>query len=81
MTKLTNDADYDAGETFKNVPTPLSDDGNHDNYYGRRLRARCVLLCRPDNKTKMRQRDQPTFKNYFCLIDRSKRWRLTSSAQ
>ncbi|VEL33144.1 unnamed protein product [Protopolystoma xenopodis] len=39
MAKLTNDADYDAGETFKNVPSPLSDAGNHDNYYDRRLRT------------------------------------------
>ncbi|VEL21478.1 unnamed protein product [Protopolystoma xenopodis] len=39
MAKLTDDADYDAGETFENVPSPLSDAGNHDNYYGRRLRS------------------------------------------
>ncbi|VEL30907.1 unnamed protein product [Protopolystoma xenopodis] len=42
MAKLTDDADYDAGETFGNVSSPLSDAGNHDNYYGRRLRTRCV---------------------------------------
>ncbi|VEL29072.1 unnamed protein product [Protopolystoma xenopodis] len=30
MAKLTDDADYDAGETFNNVPSPLSDAGNHD---------------------------------------------------
>ncbi|VEL34613.1 unnamed protein product [Protopolystoma xenopodis] len=28
---LTDAADYDVGETFKNVPSPLSDAGNHDN--------------------------------------------------
>ncbi|VEL36414.1 unnamed protein product [Protopolystoma xenopodis] len=54
--KLTDDA----GETFEDVSSPLSDAGNHDNYYGRRLRTRCVLHCRPDNKTKLRQRGQPT---------------------
>ncbi|VEL36278.1 unnamed protein product [Protopolystoma xenopodis] len=37
MAKLTDDAEYDAGETSENVPSPLSDAGNHDNYYGRRL--------------------------------------------
>ncbi|VEL23450.1 unnamed protein product [Protopolystoma xenopodis] len=60
MAALTADADYDAGETFENVPSPLSAAGNHDNYYGRRLRIRCVLLSPPDNKTKLRQRGQPT---------------------
>ncbi|VEL36370.1 unnamed protein product [Protopolystoma xenopodis] len=50
MAKLTGDADYDAGETFENVPSPLSDAGNHGNYYGRRLRTSCVLLSFPDNK-------------------------------
>ncbi|VEL16948.1 unnamed protein product, partial [Protopolystoma xenopodis] len=40
MTKLTVDADYDVGETFENVPSPLSDAGNHDNYYCRRFPTR-----------------------------------------
>ncbi|VEL31701.1 unnamed protein product [Protopolystoma xenopodis] len=53
MAKLTDDADYDAGEHFENVPSPLSDAGNHDNYYGRRLRNRCVLLNHRGNKTKL----------------------------
>ncbi|VEL16834.1 unnamed protein product [Protopolystoma xenopodis] len=53
MAKLTDDADYDAGET--------SDAGNHDNYYGRRLRTRYILPSRPDNKTKLRKRGQPTY--------------------
>ncbi|VEL37884.1 unnamed protein product, partial [Protopolystoma xenopodis] len=39
MAKLTDDADYDAGETFENVPNPMSDAGNYDNHYGRRLRT------------------------------------------
>ncbi|VEL35569.1 unnamed protein product [Protopolystoma xenopodis] len=39
MAKLTDDADYDTGENIENVPSPLSDAGNHDNYYGRRLRT------------------------------------------
>ncbi|VEL18426.1 unnamed protein product [Protopolystoma xenopodis] len=60
MSKLTDDADYDAGETFENVPSPLSGAGNHDNYYGRRLRTGCVLLSQLDNKSKSRQRGQPT---------------------
>ncbi|VEL10494.1 unnamed protein product [Protopolystoma xenopodis] len=60
MTKLIDDADYDADETFENVPSPLSDAGNHDNYFSRRLRTRCVLLSRPDNKTKLRRAIQMT---------------------
>ncbi|VEL43656.1 unnamed protein product, partial [Protopolystoma xenopodis] len=44
--------DYNAGDRFENVPSPLSDAGNHDNYYARRLRTRRVLLSCPDNKAK-----------------------------
>ncbi|VEL33165.1 unnamed protein product [Protopolystoma xenopodis] len=40
LVERSDDADYDAGETFDNVPSPLSDAGNHDNYYVRRLRTR-----------------------------------------
>ncbi|VEL37485.1 unnamed protein product [Protopolystoma xenopodis] len=43
MAKLTDDADFDGGGTFENVSSPLSDAGNHDNYFGRRLQTRCVL--------------------------------------
>ncbi|VEL36765.1 unnamed protein product [Protopolystoma xenopodis] len=39
----TDDADYDAGETFDNVPS-------HDDYNGRRLRTRSVPHSRPDNE-------------------------------
>ncbi|VEL18233.1 unnamed protein product [Protopolystoma xenopodis] len=38
---------------FENLPCPLSDVGNHDNYYRRQLRIRCVLLNCLDNKTKL----------------------------
>ncbi|VEL40082.1 unnamed protein product [Protopolystoma xenopodis] len=46
MARLTDDADYDAGETFKNVSSPLSDAGNHDNYYGRprMYQVHCQML-------------------------------------
>ncbi|VEL08168.1 unnamed protein product [Protopolystoma xenopodis] len=50
MARLTDDADYDAGEMFKNVSSQLSDPGNQDNYYGRRLRTRGIhrrLLVKP----------------------------------
>ncbi|VEL39169.1 unnamed protein product [Protopolystoma xenopodis] len=60
MTELADDADYDAGETFKNVPSSMSDAGNHDNYFGGGLRTTCVLSSRFDNKTMLRQRGQPT---------------------
>ncbi|VEL35891.1 unnamed protein product [Protopolystoma xenopodis] len=39
MAKLTDDVDYDAGEMFEHVPSPLSDAGTHENYYGRRRRT------------------------------------------
>ncbi|VEL11664.1 unnamed protein product [Protopolystoma xenopodis] len=65
MAKLTDDVDYDAGGTFENVSSPLSDAGNHENYYGRRLRTRCVILSHPDNKIKLRQ-GQPTSKIYYA---------------
>ncbi|VEL29799.1 unnamed protein product [Protopolystoma xenopodis] len=45
MAKLTDDADYEVDETFENVPSPLSDAGNHDNYYGRRMyQVQCLML-------------------------------------
>ncbi|VEL25250.1 unnamed protein product [Protopolystoma xenopodis] len=69
MVKLTDAADYDAGETFEDVPSPLSDAGNHDNYYGRRIRTRCVLLSRLDNKIKLR-RGQPTSMVLVCHFER-----------
>ncbi|VEL20263.1 unnamed protein product [Protopolystoma xenopodis] len=45
---------------FENVPSPLSDAGNEDNYYVRRLWTMYVLLSRPDNKTELRKRGQRT---------------------
>ncbi|VEL10203.1 unnamed protein product [Protopolystoma xenopodis] len=41
MAKLTYYAVYNAAKTFENVPSPLSDAGNHDNYYSSRLRTSC----------------------------------------
>ncbi|VEL13034.1 unnamed protein product [Protopolystoma xenopodis] len=61
MANPIDDADYDADGTFENVPSPLSDAGDPDNYYGRRLRTRCVLHSPPDNETKLRQRGQPIY--------------------
>ncbi|VEL26411.1 unnamed protein product [Protopolystoma xenopodis] len=66
MARLTDDADYDAGETSENVSSSLSDAGNQDNYYGRRLRTPCVLHSLPEHKTKLQQRGQPTSRRYFC---------------
>ncbi|VEL39754.1 unnamed protein product [Protopolystoma xenopodis] len=59
MERLTDAADYDAGETSEKVPSPLSDAGEHDNYYDGRIRTSCVLPSRSDNKTKLQQRGQP----------------------
>ncbi|VEL36534.1 unnamed protein product [Protopolystoma xenopodis] len=56
MAKLTNDADYDDGEIFENVSSPLSEAGKHDNYYGRRLWTRSSGLVKLDAS----QEAQPT---------------------
>ncbi|VEL21546.1 unnamed protein product [Protopolystoma xenopodis] len=45
MAVLTNDADYDAGETFGNVPPPRFNFGNDHADNG--LRTRCVPLSLP----------------------------------
>ncbi|VEL38638.1 unnamed protein product [Protopolystoma xenopodis] len=49
MVILTDDADYDAGETSGNVPHPRFDFGNDDAYIV--LRTRCVHL----SMTKLRK--------------------------
>ncbi|VEL31995.1 unnamed protein product, partial [Protopolystoma xenopodis] len=58
MAKLTDDADYDAGETSGNVARPRYDFGNDHAYNG--LRTRCVPLSLPTNMTKLRKHDQTT---------------------
>ncbi|VEL10547.1 unnamed protein product [Protopolystoma xenopodis] len=50
MAKLTDDADYEAGEASGNVPPPGSDFGNDYTYNG--LCTRCVPLSLPTNMTK-----------------------------
>ncbi|VEL07777.1 unnamed protein product [Protopolystoma xenopodis] len=45
MAKRTDYADYDDGETFENVQSPLSDTGHHENYYGRHIRTSfCIVI-------------------------------------
>ncbi|VEL14777.1 unnamed protein product [Protopolystoma xenopodis] len=51
MARITDDADYDAGETSGNVPRTRSDFGN--DYAYNRLRTRCVPLNLPTNMTKL----------------------------
>ncbi|VEL09788.1 unnamed protein product [Protopolystoma xenopodis] len=58
MTRLTDDADYDACETSGNVSRPRSDFGNDHACNG--LRTRCVLLRLPTNMTKLRKQCQTT---------------------
>ncbi|VEL40526.1 unnamed protein product [Protopolystoma xenopodis] len=58
MVKLTNDADYDAGETSGNVLRPRSDFGNDHADMG--PRTRCVPLSLPTNMTKLRKQGQTT---------------------
>ncbi|VEL13220.1 unnamed protein product [Protopolystoma xenopodis] len=49
MARLTDDADYDAGEMSGNVPRPRSYSENHDAYNG--LLTRCVPLHLTTNTT------------------------------
>ncbi|VEL33823.1 unnamed protein product [Protopolystoma xenopodis] len=58
LAKLTDDADYDAGETSGNVPRLQSDFGNDNAYNG--LWTRCVPLSLPTNMTKLRKQGQIT---------------------
>ncbi|VEL32558.1 unnamed protein product [Protopolystoma xenopodis] len=55
MAGLTDDADYNADETLKNVSSPLSDAGNQDTYYGRRLRIKYILHSLPEQKTQQNE--------------------------
>ncbi|VEL18011.1 unnamed protein product [Protopolystoma xenopodis] len=58
MAGLTNDADYNAGETSGNVSPPRSYSGNDDAYNG--LGTRCVPLSLPTNMTKFRKQGKTT---------------------
>ncbi|VEL43612.1 unnamed protein product [Protopolystoma xenopodis] len=53
MARLTDDADYDAGETPGNVPCLRSDFANAHAYNG--LRTRCVPLGLSTIMTKLRK--------------------------
>ncbi|VEL41609.1 unnamed protein product [Protopolystoma xenopodis] len=56
MAMPTDDTDYDAGETFGNVPRPWSYSGNDDADNG--LRTICVPLSLPANMTMLRKQGQ-----------------------
>ncbi|VEL13314.1 unnamed protein product [Protopolystoma xenopodis] len=58
MAILTDDADYDAGETFENVPRPRFNFGN--DHADNELRTRCVRLSLPTNMTMLRKQGQTT---------------------
>ncbi|VEL07483.1 unnamed protein product [Protopolystoma xenopodis] len=60
MARLTDDADYDAGETSGKVPRPRYYSGNDHAYNG--LRTRCVPLSLPTNMIKLRKQGQTTSK-------------------
>ncbi|VEL42071.1 unnamed protein product [Protopolystoma xenopodis] len=47
MSKLADDANYDAGETSENVPSRLSDAGSYDNYFGLGAFYLVALTTRP----------------------------------
>ncbi|VEL20363.1 unnamed protein product [Protopolystoma xenopodis] len=56
--RLTEDADYDAGETSKNVPRPRPSAGNYHDYDSRGLGIRYVQLDCFGNTTKLRKQGQ-----------------------
>ncbi|VEL37375.1 unnamed protein product [Protopolystoma xenopodis] len=64
MARLTDDADYDAGETSGNVPNLRSDSGNAHAYYV--FRTRCVPLGLPANMTKLQDQGQTTSTKLDC---------------
>ncbi|VEL36523.1 unnamed protein product [Protopolystoma xenopodis] len=57
MTPLTDDVDYDAGETFGNVPNQWSNGVNHE-YYGRGQVTMYVPQGLPDAPTRLRKQDR-----------------------
>ncbi|VEL21474.1 unnamed protein product [Protopolystoma xenopodis] len=63
MARLTDDADYGAGERSGNVPSPRSDSGNDNAYY--ELRTRCVSLALSANMTKLRKQGQTATKHFW----------------
>ncbi|VEL32671.1 unnamed protein product [Protopolystoma xenopodis] len=80
MAILTDDADYDGGETFWNVPRPRFNFGTDHGDTG--LRTRCVPLSLPTNMIMLRKQGQATsieinggrklINGYLCLIERLK---------
>ncbi|VEL29534.1 unnamed protein product [Protopolystoma xenopodis] len=70
MAILTDDADYDAGDTFGDVPRPRFNFGNEHADNG--LRTRCVPLSLPTNMTMLRKQGQTTSKHHLCLPYRLK---------
>ncbi|VEL09034.1 unnamed protein product [Protopolystoma xenopodis] len=58
MARLTDDAEYEAGEASGNVPCARSDSGNDHAYKG--LRTKCVPLGLPASMTKLRKQGQTT---------------------
>ncbi|VEL08765.1 unnamed protein product [Protopolystoma xenopodis] len=69
MARLTDNADYDAGETSANAPSKRSEAGNYDSYYSRGRRARYVQLNLSDNTSKLRKReyDPAVIRDYYPL--------------
>ncbi|VEL24001.1 unnamed protein product [Protopolystoma xenopodis] len=59
MAILTDDADYDAGETFGNDPRLRFNFGNDQADNERR--TRCVPISLPTNRTMLRKQGQTTF--------------------
>ncbi|VEL40784.1 unnamed protein product [Protopolystoma xenopodis] len=58
MARLTDDADYDVGET--SVDAPLSESGFGNDFAYNGLRTRCVPLSLPTNIIKLRKQVQTT---------------------
>ncbi|VEL41487.1 unnamed protein product [Protopolystoma xenopodis] len=58
MAILTDDADYDAGEMFRNVPRRRFNFGN--DHADNRPRNRCVSISLPTNMNMLRKQGQTT---------------------
>ncbi|VEL12055.1 unnamed protein product [Protopolystoma xenopodis] len=78
MAILTDDADYDAGETFGNVPRPRLNFGNDNADNG--PRTRCVSIIFPTNMTMLRKQGQTTSMKKVSSSETREHASLTASS-
>ncbi|VEL08052.1 unnamed protein product [Protopolystoma xenopodis] len=71
MAPLTDDADYNTGETYGHVPSQWCDAGNHE-YYGRGHKTRYVSPGLPDAPTKLRKQDRTNSIILYAVLESPK---------